>query len=181
MPIVIQRFVLTSLTETQDDGGVCRSTFAWSVTGASGITVQILRDGDPILNNGQPSGSFADPFAPGNWTYVLRAIHGPTGQSVDSDNIDISPICIRSFTATPNGCAGVGLAWNIDGVATGSISITRNGTPLTIPGGNSLPARNDGSMTDFWTGGSITYRLRASVGGRTVDFQPPAIANFCIT
>jgi hypothetical protein len=87
--------------------------------------VELLRNGVVVLNVPLGSNSFNHPFAAGSWNYVLRVTNSTTGGLLLSDPIAITPICVRSFTASPTECGGVFLFWEIDGTASGSLTLFR--------------------------------------------------------
>jgi hypothetical protein len=165
-PAVIERFAIESLIESQYmyRPGVCSTSLAWSVSGPPQTTVQVLRNG-AVVQTGPLIGTYSRGFEPGTWTYQLRVTG--SGQMLMSAPIVITPICIRSFTASYM-CSGGGvrLDWDIDGTATGPLTILN---PIVYTG--TLPANNDSPP-----GGQIVsqaqsfYYLRASVGGRNVEF-----------
>ncbi|HWO72935.1 MAG TPA: FG-GAP-like repeat-containing protein [Dehalococcoidia bacterium] len=171
VPLSINRFEITELIESQSQG-TCRTAVSWSVTGPPDVAIQVLRNGQPVMNGGA-TGTYRHNFIAGTWTYQLRAVSASTSQSQLSDEIVVTPICIKTLTSE-RGCFANYLQWDIDGTATGRMSIARVGGGWSFTG--SLPENNDSTSPaiDDNPGNSLssTYRLTAVVGGRTITFGP---------
>ncbi len=104
----------------------CRTPISWTAGGDPKGKVELLRNSQPIYTGGIGPVTFNDPFAPGTWTYVVRATNSD-GVVTSSAPIQVTPTCLTEYRMdivdTCGECSDVRHLWTVLGNQAGTVTI----------------------------------------------------------